>query len=147
MRVRRLGPGMELEVLRAGYLFQDTPELTAVREFLADDRNLFLMAYEGSETVGALRGARLDQLHSRRKQMFLQEIAVDERLRRRGIARGLMTALLRDCRELGFEEVIVYVDPTNVPAVRLYLATGGLPERETDRMFVYRLHSDIESPL
>jgi len=147
MRVRRLGPGMELEVLRAGFLFEDNPELSAVREYLADERNLFLVAYEGSEAVGFLRGTRLDQLHTRRKQMMLNEVGVDEKYRRRSIGRALLTALLKDCRELGFEEVFVYVDPTNVPAVRLFLATGGLPETETDRLFVYRLHSDIEFPV
>jgi hypothetical protein len=28
----------------------------------------------------------------------------------------------------------------------LYLTTGALPEEVAERLFVYRLHSDIESP-
>jgi aminoglycoside 3-N-acetyltransferase I len=126
---------------------EETPDLAAARAYLADDRNVFLMAYEGSEAVGFLRGTELGQLRSRRKQMFLYEIGVDENLRRRGIGKALVTSLLRDCRELGFEEVFVFVDATNAPAVRLYLTTGALPETAADRMFVYRLHSDTESPV
>ncbi|MGD1099627.1 MAG: GNAT family N-acetyltransferase [Thermoplasmata archaeon] len=147
MRVRRLGPGTELDVLRGAHLLQETPELSAARAFLADERNVLLAAYEGSETVGLLRGTELTQLRSKRKQMFIHEIAVDERFRRRGVGKALVTSLLRECRELGFEEVLVSVDPTNSPAVRLYLTTGALPEEVAERLFVYRLHSDIESPV
>jgi len=147
MRVRRLGPGTELEILRAGYLFEQDPELSAARSYLADSHNVFLMAYEGSEAVGMLRGTEVSQLYSKRKQMLVHEIAVDERLRRRGIGKGLITYLLRECRELGFAEVLLYVDPTNAATVRLCLTTGALPESEANRLFVYRLHSDIEGPI
>jgi ribosomal protein S18 acetylase RimI-like enzyme len=147
MRVRRLAPGTELEILRAGYLMEEPPELSAARALLSDDRNVFLMAYEGSDAVGFLRATELTQLRSKRKQMFIHEVGVDEKYRRRGVGRGLLTSLLRDCRELGFEEVVIYVDPGNVPAVRLFLTTGALPEAAANRMFVYRLHSDIETPV
>jgi ribosomal protein S18 acetylase RimI-like enzyme len=147
MRVRQLGPGTELEVLRSGHLLEEPPELSAVRAYLSDDRNVFLAAYEGSEAVGFLRGTALSQLRSRRKRFFLHELVVDEKFRRRGVGKALINSLLRDCRELGFEEVSVTVDPTNAPAVRLFLTTGGLPDAAAERMFVYRLHSDIESPV
>jgi ribosomal protein S18 acetylase RimI-like enzyme len=147
MRVRRLGPGTELEILRSAYLMEETPELSAVRAYIDDERNVFLAAYEGSEPVGFLRGTARTQLRSRRKQFFLDEIAVDEKFRRRGVGKALINYLLRDCRELGFGDVFVFVDPTNAPAVRLYLTTGALPEVAAERMFVYRLHSDIESPV
>ncbi len=118
-----------------------------MRAYLSDDRNVFLTAYEGSEAVGFLRGTTLTQLRSKRKRFFLEGIAVEESFRRRGVGKALITSLLRDCRELGFEDVFVTVDPTNAPAVRLYLTTGALPEVAAERMFVYRLHSDIESPV
>jgi ribosomal protein S18 acetylase RimI-like enzyme len=142
-----MDPGTELEVLRSGHLLEEPPELSAVRAYLSDDRNVFLAAYEGSEAVGFLRGTALTQLRSKRKRFFLEEIAVEESFRRRGAGKALITSLLRDCRELGFEDVFVTVDPTNAPAVRLYLTTGALPEVAAERMFVYRLHSDIESPV
>jgi len=148
MRIRRLLPGDELAVLHAGYLF-DEPEVdvTAVRAYLADARNVFLIAFEGSEALGFLRGTELLQLSSRRKQMFLYEIGVDKEFRRRGVGKALVNALLSDCRERGFEEVFVFTNPANLPAVALYRSTGATTETPADRMFVYPLHTDFESPV
>ena len=148
MRVRRLLPGDELAVIHAGYLFdRDVPDLTAVRAYLADPRNVFLMAFEGSEALGFLRGTELLQITTRRKQMFLYEIAVDEDFRRHGIGKALITTLLRDCRERGFSEAFVLTDPANQAAVALYRATGGTTETPADRMFVFPLHSGLEPPV
>jgi len=148
MRIRRLLPGDELAVLRAGYLFDERVlELAAVRAYLADIRNVLLFAFEGSEALGFLRGTELLQLTSRRKQMFLYEISVDEDYRRHGIGKALITTLLRDCRDRGFAEAFVFTDPANLPAVALYRATGAVTETPADRMFVYQLHSDLESPV
>ena len=148
MRVRRLLPGDELAVLHAGYLFDEKMlDLPAVREYLADSRNMLLFAFEGSEALGFLRGTELLQLDSRRKQMFLYDIGVDEGYRRRGVGKALITALLRDCRERGFEEVFVFTDPANLPAVSLYQSTGAVTETPADRMFVYQLHTGLEPPV
>ena len=147
MRVRRLVPGDELAVLHAGHLFEENPELAAVRTFLGDDRNTLLFAFEGSDAIGFLRGTALLQLTTRRKQMFLYEIAVDESFRRKGVGTALIKFLLQDCRENGFEEAFVLTDPANVAAVELYRSTGALTETAADRMFVYPLHSGLEPPV
>lgn len=147
MRVRRLLPGDELAVIHAGYLFEEDPDVGAVRTYLTDLRNVFLMAFEGSEALGYLRGTELLQLTTRRKQMFLYEISVDEDFRRHGIGKALITTLLRDCRERGFEEVFVFTDPSNAAAVALYRTTGAVTETPADRMFVYTLHSGLEPPV
>jgi len=148
MRVRRLLPGDELAVIHAGYLFEEgIPDLAAVRSYLADTRNVLLVAFEGSEALGYLRGTELLQLTTRRKQMFLYEISVDEDFRRHGIGKALITTLLRDCRERGFAEVFVFTDPANVAAVGLYRSTGAGTETAADRMYVYTLHSGLEPPV
>jgi len=147
MRVRRLVPGDEFVVLRAGHLFEDSPDLAAVRVYLADDRNVLLFAFEGSEAVGFLRGTELHQLSTRRKQLFLYDIGVDEPFRRRGVATALIKSLLQDCRERGFEEAFVLTDPANEAAVHLYRSTGALTETNADRLFVYPLHTALEPPV
>jgi aminoglycoside 3-N-acetyltransferase I len=144
MRIRRVGPGSEVEVLHAAHLLDEAPDVAAVRSYLADERNVFLIAYEGSEAIGFLRGTELGQLRSKRKQMFLYEIAVAEEFRRRRVGTALISALLKDCRELGFAEVFVFTDPANEAAVGLYRSTGATTETPADRMFVYSLHSDVE---
>jgi aminoglycoside 3-N-acetyltransferase I len=137
--VRRLGPGHEREVLAAAHLLDEPPDPSAVRSYLAEDRNVFLVAEEGSRAVGFLRGTELGQLKSGQKQMFLYEIEVETKSRRRGIGGDLVRWLDRYCRERGFEEMFVFTDPSNEPAVRLYRSTGAVTETPADRMFVYRL--------
>ncbi|HYA69955.1 MAG TPA: GNAT family N-acetyltransferase [Thermoplasmata archaeon] len=148
MRIRRLLPGDELAVLNAGYLFDgEVPDLAAVRAYLADTRNVLLFAFEGSEALGYLRGTELLQLNSRRKQMFLYDISVDEDFRGRGIGKALVSTLLKDCRERGFAEAFVFTDPANIAAVALYRSSGGITETPADRMFVFPLHSSLEPPV
>lgn len=127
-------------MLDAGHLFDHgPPDPEAVRSYLADPRNHLLFAREAREVLGYLRATELLQLTTRRKQMFLYEISVDPRFRRRGIGTALVKTLLNDCRERGFEEVFVLTDPANVAAVALYRGTGATTETPADRMFVYPL--------
>jgi len=140
MEVQRLGPQEEAEVLRAASLFDEPPTPRAVQAYLSDPRNVFLLAREGAEVVGFLRGTELGQLKSERKQMFLYEVAVAERHRRTGVGRELVRALLRYCADRDFEEVFVFTDdPTNEAAEQLYRSTGAVTETRGDRMFVYKL--------
>jgi ribosomal protein S18 acetylase RimI-like enzyme len=139
LRVVRLGRARAAEVVRARRLFDRPPDLRATRAYLGDPRNVFLLASQNSVPVGFLRGTALAQIGSRRPQMFLYEIGVDRRFRGRGAGRALVRALLRYCRDHGFEEVFVLTSPENRPAVRLYRSTGGRTETRADRMYVYRL--------
>lgn len=126
-------------LVRAKGLFDSPPSAEATRAYLQDDRNIVLLALEGTEPVGFLRGTRLGQLRSPRPQMFLYEIAVAPESRRQGIAKALVVALLDHCRARNYAEVFVLADPGNVAAVRLYRSTGATTETPADRMFVYRL--------
>jgi aminoglycoside 3-N-acetyltransferase I len=139
MRITRLNPGQEAEILAAPELFDEPPDREAVRAYLEDERNIFLLASEGSKATGFLRGTDLGQLKSTRRQMFLYEIGVDPESRRHGVAGELIRWLLNYCRERGFEEVFVMTDPANEAAVNLYRSTGAVTETPADRMFVYRL--------
>jgi aminoglycoside 3-N-acetyltransferase I len=140
MQVLRLGAKDASTVLRAAPLFDEPPDPAAAEEYLRDDRNVFLLAVEGEAAVGFLRGTELRQLKSGRKQMFLYEVAVAAGSRRRGVGRELIRALIRICREGGFEEIFVFTDdPHNAAAERLYRSTGGVTETVGDRMYVYPL--------
>jgi [ribosomal protein S18]-alanine N-acetyltransferase len=132
-------PGDEGELVRASSLFDEAPDPVAAGSYLTDERNIFLMAYDGERAVGFLRGTELGQLKSQQRQMFLYEIGVAEASRRRGVGRLLIASLLRHCREGGLEEVFVFTDPANEAAVRMYRSTGAVTETPADRMFVYRL--------
>jgi ribosomal protein S18 acetylase RimI-like enzyme len=140
MQIRTLGPGDAEEVLRAADLFDEPLSPRAVGAYLADDRNVFLLAYQGDAVVGFLRGTELGQLKTDRKQMFLYEIAVAVSHRRKGIGSALIRALERNCQDRGVEEIFVFTDdPANAAAAGLYRSTGAVTETRGDRMYVYRL--------
>ncbi len=139
--VRRLGPRQFATLRQAAHLFDRPMDARAARAYLKDRRNVLLVAYDGPAAVGFLRGTQLGRLDSSRGQMFLYEIGVLPVARRRGFGRRLVEALLRYCRDRGFQEVFVLTDPRNTAAAGLYRSTGARPETRADRMFVYRLRS------
>lgn len=139
MEIRQLTAGDADWVVRADPLFDDPTDRRAAVRYLADPANVFLLALDGERPIGFLRGTALGQLKTRRRQMFLYEIAVAPSHQRRGVARSLIARLLAYSRARHFEEAFVFTDPANAAAVALYRTTGGVTETPADRMFVYRL--------
>jgi ribosomal protein S18 acetylase RimI-like enzyme len=138
-RVTRMRRGDAARVARvAGPLFDQSADVVALRNYLSDPRNIFLLAWVDDGAVGFLRGTALGQIHARHPQMFLYEVAVARRFRRRGVGKLLVQHLLDHCRAHHFEEAFVFTDPRNRAAVRLYRSTGAVTETPRDRMFVYR---------
>jgi ribosomal protein S18 acetylase RimI-like enzyme len=143
VRVRQLRAGDQAELLRAATLFDRPPVEVAARAYLDDPRNVVLLAHDDTTPVGYLRGTALAQIASVHPQMILYDIRVAPASRRRGVGRALIAALLAYGREHRVEEVFVLTDPANVAAVGLYRATRASPETPADRMFVYRLGTDV----
>jgi ribosomal protein S18 acetylase RimI-like enzyme len=116
--VRRLGPGDE-EVVRK--LAEREPR-TAL---LADDRTIFLAAFQGDDPVGFVFGYELLRRHGDPSILFIYELGVDEAYRRQGIATRLMTELARIAKAQGIVEGFVLTEPDNAPANALYESVGG----------------------
>jgi ribosomal protein S18 acetylase RimI-like enzyme len=113
--IRRLGPGDE-EVIRR--LAEGTPQ-TAL---LADNRTIFLAAFEGDEPVGFVFGYDLPRRHGAPSILFVYELEIVESHRRRGIA----SALMRELRRVsGTAEAFVLTEPGNDAANALYESLGG----------------------
>ena len=72
---------------------------------LADDRTVFVAAFDGETPVGFAFGYVLPRRHGRPTIFFVYELDVDERYRRQGIGRRLMEELL-----FGQEEAFVLTD-------------------------------------
>jgi ribosomal protein S18 acetylase RimI-like enzyme len=123
----------------AAPLFEHPADVPALRKYLSDSRNIFLLAVDHGTAIGFLRGTKLDQIHTRHPQMFLYEVGVAPSHRRRGVGRALVEGFLQHCRRLRCDEAFVFTDPQNRPAVALYRSTGAVTETPRDRMFVYRL--------
>jgi aminoglycoside 3-N-acetyltransferase I len=117
--IRRLGPGDE-ELVRT--LAESTPQ-TAL---LVDDRTIFLAAFDGDEPVGFVFGYDLPRRHGAASILFVYEVDVAPAYRRRGIAKRLLTELLRIGAARGAVEGFVLTEPENLAANALYASVGGV---------------------
>jgi ribosomal protein S18 acetylase RimI-like enzyme len=116
--VRRLRPGDE-EVVRR--LAEREPQ-TAL---LADDRTIFLVAFQGDDPIGFVFGYELPRRRGAPSILFVYEIDVDPACRRRGIATRLMTELAAIATSRGITEGFVLTEPDNEVANALYASLGG----------------------
>lgn len=109
-----------------------------LREFLADDRHHIVVAIDGTTVVGMVSG--FHYVHpDKRPELFVNELGVTSSHRRRGIGRRLIEALLERGRELGCTEAWVGTELDNLPARRLYEATGGREDDQPFALYTYRL--------
>lgn len=62
--------------------------------------------------------------------IYLEDLYVRPRFRRRGLARALLSTLARECAAGGYTRLSWAVLNWNVDAIALYDAVGGQPQRE-----------------
>ena len=125
VEIRRLGPGDEDPVRRAGRLFDAAPRPEATRRFLASPDHHLLIAYDPTGApVGFVSG--VETTHpDKGTEMFLYELGVDEAARRRGIGRALVTALVQVARERGCYGMWTGTEPANDAALATYASAGA----------------------
>jgi ribosomal protein S18 acetylase RimI-like enzyme len=95
------------------------------------------VAYVGGEPAGFVSGVELTH-PDKGTEMFLYELAVDERFQRRGIGRQLTQALLDLARQRGCYGMWVLTDADNEAALRTYRSTG-VEEESSHVMLTWRL--------
>jgi ribosomal protein S18 acetylase RimI-like enzyme len=123
--IRRLEAGDEGAVLAAGALFDHAPDIDATRRFLAEPTHHLLVAYDAAgEPVGFVTGVELTH-PDKGTEMFLYELGVDERARRRGVGRSLVEALAALARERGCYDMWTATEPDNLAAQKTYLRAGA----------------------
>ena len=71
-------------------------------------------------------------------QLWINEVGVAPTHRRRGVAKGMLRALLDLGESLGCSEAWVLTHRSNLPAMGLYGAAGGVAEPEDQVMFTMR---------
>lgn len=138
MHVLRLGPGDDERVRQAAHLFDDPPEEEATRRFLEHPDHHLLVAYEEGTAAGFVSGVEVTH-PDKGTEMFLYELGVDERFRRRGIGRALTEALGAVARERGCRGMFVLTQDTNEPALATYRAAGAVRDLGSWVMLEWRL--------
>ena len=68
--------------------------------------------------------------------IFLEDIFVRERFRRRGLGRAMLATLARECVDRGYSRLSWAVVDSNSPAIALYDAVGG---RQMSDWISYRI--------
>ena len=116
-------------VVAAEHLFDEAARPDAARRFLEEPTSHLCIAYEDGEPAGFVSG--VETTHpDKGTEMFLYELAVDERHRRRGIGTALVRALAERARATGCYGMWVLTDRTNVAALATYRRTGATEESE-----------------
>jgi [ribosomal protein S18]-alanine N-acetyltransferase len=124
--------GAEERVKAAEGLFDDPVDLEATRRFLADEANHLLIAYVDGELAGYVSGTELTHPDHAEPELFLNELAVGEAFRRRGIGQALVARLWELAQSRGCRGMWVLTDDANPAALKAYAAAGGtrLPDDE-----------------
>jgi aminoglycoside 3-N-acetyltransferase I len=129
--VRRLGPGDEQVVER---LAEQGPPARAA-ELLADDRTVFLVAFDESEPIGFVLAYEFLRRHGEPSQLFVYEVGVAPEARRRGVATELLRELRRIARARGIRRGFVLTNEVNEAAMELYRSLGGVRPNGDDVLF------------
>ncbi|MCG9875992.1 MAG: GNAT family N-acetyltransferase [Leptospiraceae bacterium] len=74
--------------------------------------------------VGGLVAYVLEKFEQERKEIYIYDLAVDERFRRKGIARSLINALKVKAKEISASVIYVQADYGDDPAIQLYTSMG-----------------------
>ena len=98
------------------------PELA--REFLSDPRHHIAVAIEDGLVVGF--ASAVHYVHpDKPAELWINEVAVIEAHRSRGLAKQMLAALFNRGRALGCKTAWVLTDTDNIPARALYASAGG----------------------
>jgi ribosomal protein S18 acetylase RimI-like enzyme len=115
---------------------ESSPE--RLRQFLADDCNIFVAAEVNDRPVGQALGYILQRWDVQPPMLFLYSIDVVESYRRKGVGRHLVKRFLQIGRERGFGNAFVFTNASNKPAMSLYKELGGTRTNLDDVMFEWK---------
>ena len=138
MEIKVLGPGDEDLLVRAVELADEGP-LTAERAaaLLAEPDLVNVAALDAGEPVGFVYGYVLRRYEA--VSFFIYSVDVAETHQRRGIAKAMLAAL-SDLGKAGrWDEMFVFTNAGNAPAMALYASAGGVRPNPDDVMWDFYL--------
>ena len=133
--VRVLG-GADIAALRAmsamfGRAFDDVatyaaapPDADYLGRLLSSEHFVAVAAIAGGEVVGGIAAYVLPKFEQARSELYIYDLAVDERHRRRGVATAMLERLRALAAERGVYVLYVQADLGDTPAIALYTKLG-----------------------
>lgn len=98
-----------------------------LRACAADDTQFLIVAVEDEQVIGQCLG-HVHRHPDKPTELYIDDLAVDEAFRRRGIAQAMVLRLVGLGREAGCEEIWVATEDDNTVA-RAFYASLGLVSR------------------
>jgi ribosomal protein S18 acetylase RimI-like enzyme len=119
---------------------RDYKEVTAdrMRDFLAEQRNILIVALKERSPVGFVLAYLLDRLDRNQTMILFYEIVVADRHRRHGWGKKMINELKKIGCDLNVMEIWVLTDQSNSAAIALFQSTGAKRAGGDDVMFIYR---------
>jgi aminoglycoside 6'-N-acetyltransferase I len=110
-------------------------------EFLTDPRHHLAVAIEDGVVVGMASAVHYVN-PDKPPELWINEIGVAPTHRNQHVGRRLLQALLDRGRELNCLQSWVLTDRSNLPAMQLYRACGGVEAPRDQVMFTFKLPSN-----
>jgi aminoglycoside 3-N-acetyltransferase I len=114
-----------------GEVFGDTktycdhqPDDAYLKDLLARDDIIVIVAIIASEVVGGLAAYELRKFEQERSEIYIYDLAVSASHRRRGIATALIEKMKTFARKRGAYVIYVQADYGDDPAIALYSKLG-----------------------
>lgn len=95
-----------------------------LRECLADEGMILLVARDAGQLLGGLVAYELNKIERRRREIYIYDLAVAAAHRRRGVATALIDRLCAIARERDCWVIYVQADYADPPAIALYEKLG-----------------------
>jgi ribosomal protein S18 acetylase RimI-like enzyme len=103
-----------------------------MQRFLEGENNYLIVALEDNIPLAFVLAYRLQRVDRDKYMLYIHEVGVAENRRREGIGRSIMNGTAEICREEGFIKMFLSTGKNNLPAMGLYISTGGEPSPEDD---------------
>jgi ribosomal protein S18 acetylase RimI-like enzyme len=124
MTIRRLGPDDAAVLEDSSHLFDHPVQRQFATRFLNAEGHHVLIAYDGGVPAGFVTGVEMTH-PDKGTEMFLYELGVDERFRRRGHGTALVKGLVTIAQEQDCYGMWVLTDDDNAAALATYRAAGA----------------------
>jgi aminoglycoside 3-N-acetyltransferase I len=115
-----------------GRVFEDVdtycgnqPDSMYLRNLLEGDSFIAVAAFAGKKVVGALAAYELKKFEQSRSEIYIYDLAVEERYRRAGVATALIEELKCEATRRSAYVIYVQADYGDDPAVSLYTKLGS----------------------
>ncbi len=105
------------------------------RLFVQNNDNALFIASFDNQMVGFATAQRLQRFDKRKAEVLLYEVGVDEKYRRKGIGKALITTVNKWANSVGADEVWVLTNRSNKAAVALYTSCGGTEDALDTTMY------------